>query len=62
MAILSMCASLSNPNPQNFTMKSVGTLLIATAMLVLAGCNTVKGVGQDLQKAGETIEDAAKKK
>ncbi|HSO44850.1 MAG TPA: entericidin A/B family lipoprotein [Rhodoferax sp.] len=43
-------------------MKSVGTLLIATAMLVLAGCNTVKGVGQDLQKAGETIEDAAKKK
>ena len=24
--------------------------------------NTVKGLGQDLQKAGEKIEDAAKKK
>ena len=30
--------------------------------LLLVGCNTVKGVGQDLQKAGEKIEDAAKKK
>ncbi len=43
-------------------MKSFSTLLIAAAMLVVVGCNTVKGVGQDLQKAGETIEDAAKKK
>lgn len=43
-------------------MKSLSTMLIATVMLVLVGCNTVKGVGQDLQKAGETIEDAAKKK
>jgi predicted small secreted protein len=31
-------------------------------VLLLAGCNTVKGVGQDLQKAGEKIEDAARKK
>jgi predicted small secreted protein len=31
-------------------------------LLGLFGCNTVKGVGQDLQKAGEKIEDAAKKK
>ena len=36
--------------------------LVAGLMLVLAGCNTVKGVGQDIQKAGEKIEDAAKKK
>jgi predicted small secreted protein len=36
--------------------------LITGLLLVLAGCNTVKGVGQDLQKAGEKIEDAAKKK
>ena len=28
----------------------------------LGACNTVKGLGQDLQKAGEKIEDAAKKK
>jgi len=27
---------------------------------VLAGCNTVKGVGQDIGKAGSAIERAAK--
>ncbi len=43
-------------------MKSLSTLFIAAALLVLVGCNTVKGVGQDLQRAGETIEDAVKKK
>jgi predicted small secreted protein len=35
--------------------------LIASAF-VLAGCNTVKGVGQDIQRAGGALEDAAKKK
>ena len=29
--------------------------------LGLSACNTVKGVGQDIQKAGEKIEGAAKK-
>ncbi len=41
-------------------MKSIPVLLIA-ALLTLTGCNTVKGVGQDLQKAGTAIEGAAKK-
>ena len=62
MVILSMCANLSNPSLKDTLMKSSNTLLIAVALLVLVGCNTVKGVGQDLQKAGETIEDAVKKK
>ena len=43
-------------------MKTLITLCVLSGVLVLAGCNTVKGVGQDLQKAGEKIEDAAKKK
>ncbi|MFM9879498.1 MAG: entericidin A/B family lipoprotein [Burkholderiaceae bacterium] len=30
--------------------------------LLVSGCNTVKGVGQDVQKAGSVIEDAAKRK
>jgi predicted small secreted protein len=39
------------------------TAMIALAFVfILFGCNTVKGVGQDLQKAGESIEDAVKKK
>jgi len=37
-------------------------LLIAAAMFVLAGCNTIDGIGRDIKKAGESIEDAAKKK
>jgi predicted small secreted protein len=35
---------------------------LGTLLLSLSACNTVKGIGQDLQKAGEKIEDAAKKK
>jgi len=37
-------------------------VLIAATLLVLAGCNTVSGLGKDLQKAGESIEEASKKK
>ncbi|HVZ46085.1 MAG TPA: entericidin A/B family lipoprotein [Ramlibacter sp.] len=37
-------------------------IALVAASFVLAGCNTVRGVGQDVQKAGEKIEDAAKKK
>ena len=36
-------------------------LLLAIAML-LGGCNTVRGIGQDLQKAGDKIEESVKKK
>nr|WP_326530027.1 entericidin A/B family lipoprotein [Rhodoferax sp.] len=42
-------------------MKTFVTLITASFLLVLTGCNTVKGVGQDIQKAGEKIEGAAKK-
>jgi predicted small secreted protein len=42
------------------SMKKIATLLALAALL--AGCNTVKGMGQDVQRAGGAIEDAAKKK
>ena len=32
------------------------------ALFVLAGCNTIEGMGKDISKAGDTIENAAKKK
>lgn len=35
-------------------------LLIALA-LNLAGCNTIRGIGQDIKKGGEKIEDAARR-
>jgi predicted small secreted protein len=28
--------------------------------IVLAGCNTVRGVGQDIEKAGEAIQKSSK--
>jgi predicted small secreted protein len=42
-------------------MKQFLVFLAATAMIALSGCNTVQGIGQDLQKAGEKLEGAAKK-
>ena len=40
-------------------------MLVKIGILCLAvmatACNTVKGVGQDLRKAGEKIEDAARR-
>ena len=43
-------------------MKTIATLLALSFGLMLTACNTVKGAGQDIQKAGTAIEDAAKKK
>ncbi|MCA3238642.1 MAG: entericidin A/B family lipoprotein [Curvibacter sp.] len=37
-------------------------LLLVLLALALSGCNTIKGFREDLQKAGEKIEDAAKRK
>ncbi|UUX94638.1 entericidin A/B family lipoprotein [Aquabacterium sp. J223] len=37
-------------------------LCLVTLAALLAGCNTVSGMGRDIQKAGETIEGAASKK
>ncbi|MBC5782016.1 entericidin A/B family lipoprotein [Ramlibacter sp. USB13] len=43
-------------------MKAITTTALIAFALMLAGCNTVRGMGQDIQKAGEKIEDASKKK
>lgn len=43
-------------------MKKLSLILATIAAFALAGCNTMAGVGKDVQKAGEKIEDAAKKK
>ncbi len=44
-------------------MKRVSTeIVLALFIAAASGCNTVQGVGKDAQKAGEKIEDVAKKK
>ena len=35
-------------------------ILVISALLALSACNTVKGIGQDVQKGGQVIEGAAK--
>lgn len=35
--------------------------LVVVATIVLAGCNTVHGIGQDIEKGGEAIQKAANK-
>ncbi len=42
-------------------MKRFVSIIAAAALMVLAGCNTMNGIGQDLQKAGDSISGAAKK-
>ena len=37
-------------------------VMLMLAVFVLAGCNTMSGVGKDMQAAGQKIEDASKKK
>ncbi len=41
-------------------MKKIITIACAFLFVTLTGCNTVKGVGQDVQKAGSAIEKSVK--
>jgi len=36
-------------------------LICLTMLATFPACNTVRGVGQDIKKGGEAIENAAKK-
>lgn len=43
-------------------MKKISAFLVVTSMMfVLTACNTISGVGKDVQKAGQKVEEAAKK-
>lgn len=41
-------------------MRKIFVLAAAAAALTVAACNTVAGVGQDTQAAGEAVTDAAR--
>ncbi|MEJ8849026.1 entericidin A/B family lipoprotein [Variovorax rhizosphaerae] len=45
-------------------MKKIAAMMaVAFAFAIpLAGCNTMKGAGQDVQKAGQKLENSADKK
>ena len=62
MAILSMSGNSPDQLTREHGMRHWRLVWLGILLLSLSACNTVKGLGQDLQKAGEKIEDAAKKK
>lgn len=35
--------------------------LFTAVVLGLSACNTIRGIGKDMQKAGEVVEEAGKK-
>lgn len=39
--------------------RNLGAASIAALLLGLAGCNTVEGLGEDIESAGDAIEDEA---
>jgi len=41
--------------------KSLVALLVLGGVLTMAGCNTMRGVGQDMSAAGSGIENSAEK-
>ncbi|TSE25736.1 Entericidin EcnA/B family protein [Tepidimonas sediminis] len=42
-------------------MRRLTLCMLAVCGLALAGCNTVAGLGKDIQKGGQVLQDAAKK-
>ena len=40
-------------------MRKLIAVLMLLAMGALAGCNTFEGVGKDVQRGGEKVEDSA---
>ena len=39
--------------------KLLYAVMVIASLIVFSGCETVKGVGKDVQKAGDAIEKAA---
>jgi entericidin B len=37
-------------------MRHVAVLMLVVWAVVLAGCNTMRGLGQDIERAGEAIQ------
>ena len=41
-------------------MKKIRLIFVFIMLVALSGCNTMEGLGKDIQSAGDKIEDAAK--
>jgi predicted small secreted protein len=45
-------------NNQEVHMRKIATALLITASLMISACNTVKGVGEDIESVGEAGDRA----
>jgi entericidin B len=46
---------------KGMNMKAIAAILAAAVLSFVAGCNTMEGVGQDVQAGGRAVERAADK-
>ncbi len=42
-----------------YVVRAFGTIAACLLMLAMVACNTTKGMGEDLEAAGEGIQDSA---
>lgn len=42
-------------------MKMLAATLAIATMMIFTGCNTVKGLGKDVSRAGDAVTDGAEK-
>lgn len=40
-------------------MRKIMAIIVLSSSLMVAACNTVEGVGEDVSSAGEAVKDAA---
>lgn len=43
----------------SFKKNSLAVITVLMLIALVQGCNTMRGVGQDIEETGEAIEDAA---
>jgi len=57
-----MCANWPEQKgaPMRTHLRRLTAMAGVIAMLVLTGCNTVEGLGKDIEKGGEAIQKVAK--
>jgi len=47
---------------KNPSAKQITAFIVTGVALIASGCNTLQGVGQDLESAGDKAEEVTKKK
>lgn len=45
---------------KHFIIRNFMAAIVATCALSITACNTIEGVGKDVESAGSAVEDAAK--